>query len=227
MRTIPLAVLLALTACATAEKKPVAAAPAKAAPAKAEPAKVEPAKVEAVGGKYAAVEFASAEATKLGGVAADTKYSEKADDAVITKKEFADGVVTYTGQVGFGKGSQWAGIGMSVNIQPEGKPMNAKAYKSVTFKLASATTGALRLRIIGSEEKIRTAGCYPIYMQPVTKDLTEYTINVGKFAPESWCAAQSRTADGTITELVGFEIVDIALKKAPTAFSIGSITLNP
>jgi len=226
MRYVTLAVLLAFTACATAEKKPVAAAPAQAAPAKAEPAKAEPAKADAAG-KYAAVEFASAEATKMGGLVGDTKYSEKPDDAAINKKEFADGVVTYSGQVGFGKGSQWAGIGMSVNIQPEGKPMNAKAYKSVTFKLASATTGALRLRIIGSEEKIRTAGCYPIYMQPVTKDLTEYTINVGKFAPESWCAAQSRTADGTITELVGFEIVDIALKKAPTAFSIGSITLNP
>jgi hypothetical protein len=224
MRITTLAVLLAFTACATAEKKPVTAEPAKE-PAKAEAAK--PAAPAASGEKLAAVDFASTEATKLGGAVTDTKYSEKPDDATITKKSFADGVVTYEGQVGFGKGSQWAGIGMSVNIAPEAKPMNAKQYKSVTFKLASPTTGALRLRIIGNEEKIRTKGCYPIFMQPVTKDMTEFTIPVGKFAPESWCGADARTADGTIVELVGFEIVDIALRKQPTTFSVGSITLNP
>jgi hypothetical protein len=185
------------------------------------PARAEPAE------KVAAVEFVGAEATRQGGAVAETRYSEKADDAALTRKEFADGVVTYGGQVGLGKGSQWAGIGFSVNLQPDARPADARAVKTITFKLASPTTASLRLRIIGAEEKIRLAGCYPVYVQAVTKDLTEYTIPVSKFVAEGWCAAQARSTAVTMGELVGFEIVDVAMKKAPTSFSVGTITLNP
>lgn len=221
MRTATLAVLLAFTACATTEQKPVETAPARAEPAQADAAK--PAGLT----KLDIVEFASPAGTQAGGEVSDTKYSEKPDDVAITKKSFANGVVTYEGQVGFGKGSQWAGIGLFVNILPDAKPTDAKAYGSVTFRLASPTTGTLRLRIVGPDVKIKNAGCYPIYMQPVTKELTEYTVPIAKFVPESWCAAQARTADATIGALTGFEIADIALRKEPTTFSIGTITLNP
>jgi pyruvate/2-oxoglutarate dehydrogenase complex dihydrolipoamide acyltransferase (E2) component len=223
MRATTLVVLLAFTACATPGEKP-AAAPPKAEPAAAAAA---PAAAPPAAERYVAIEFASAELTRLGGTVGDTRYSEKPDDAAITKKQVADGVLTYEGQVGFGKGSQWAGIGFSANIQPDAKPMVARQYKTVTFKLASPTTGALRLRIIGPEDKIRNAGCYPIYMQAVTKDLTEYTIPLSRFAAESYCGAQARSTDQTLGELVGFEVVDVAMKKAPTSFSSGSITLSP
>lgn len=173
------------------------------------------------------VEFASAAATRTGGEVSDTRYSEKADDAAINGKDFADGVVTYSGQVGMGKGSAWAGIGFSVNINPQAKPMDASKFKSVTFRLAAVPDGSLRLRLIGSEEKIRSAGCYPVFMQAVTKDVKEFTIPVSKFASEGWCAGNARAVQKVLPELVGFEIVDTNMRKAPASLSVGAITLNP
>lgn len=173
------------------------------------------------------VEFTGAAATKSGGEVTDTRYSEKADDAVIQGREFADGVVTYAGQVGMGKGSAWAGIGFSVNIQPQGKPMDASRFRSVTFLLAAAPEGSLRLRVIGAEEKIRSAGCYPIVMQTVGKDVREFTVPLAKFSSEGWCAGNARDVKKVLAELVGFEIVDVNMRKAPASLSVGSITLNP
>ncbi len=173
------------------------------------------------------VEFTSAGATKSGGEVADTKYSEKADDAVINGREFADGVVTYTGQVGMGNGSAWAGIGLNVNVQPEAKPMDATRFQSVTFRLAASPEGSLRLRVIGPEEKIKNAGCYPIVNQEVKKDVKEYTIPLSKFAPEGWCGGNARTVKKVLPELVGFEVADTNIRKAPASLSVGSITLNP
>ncbi len=175
----------------------------------------------------AVVEFTGATATRSGGEVTDTRYSEKADDAVINGREFADGVVTYTGQVGMGKGSAWAGIGLSVNIQPQGKPMDARKFKSVTFRLAAAPPGSLRLRVIGTEEKIRSAGCYPIVMQNVTREVKEVTVPLSKFSSEGWCAGNARDLEKVLAELVGFEIVDVNMRKAPASLSVGSITLNP
>jgi len=175
----------------------------------------------------AVVEFTGATATRSGGEVADTRYSEKADDAVINGREFADGIVTYTGQVGMGKGSAWAGIGLNVNIQPQAKPMDASKYKSVTFRLAASPEGNLRLRVIGPEEKIRNAGCYPIVTQAVKKDVKEYTIPLSQFASEGWCGGNSRAVQKVLPELVGFEVADIQMRKAPTSLSVGSITLNP
>jgi hypothetical protein len=217
MRVTTLIALLAFTACAHASKPP-AAEPAAAAPAQAAPATAE---------KLVAVEFASAAATHSGGEVSDTRYSEKPDDAAITDRTFADGLVTFVGQVGMGKGSQWAGIGLGVTLQAGGKPIDARNYRSVTFKLASPTTSALRLRITGSEEAVRNAGCYPVYVQGVTKDATEYTIPLAKFAAESYCGAQARSVEKTLGALQGFEVVDVAMKGAPTRFSVGTITLNP
>ena len=173
------------------------------------------------------VEFASAASTKSGVEVSDTKYSEKADDAVIGSKDVADGVVTYAGQVGMGKGSSYAGIGFTVNINPAGKPMDASAFSSVTFRLSAAPGGSLRLRLVGSEEKIRSGGCYPVCMQSVTKEMKEFTIPLSKFASEGWCGANARAVKKVLPELAGFEIADTNMRKAPASLSVGSITLNP
>ncbi len=205
MRQTAIVAVLLLTVCATAEPKP-AAAPAAGA---------------------ASVEFASPEATKAGAVVTETKYSEKPGDVEITKKEFAAGVVTITGQVGMGKGSSYYGIGLNFAINADGKPIDARAFKSVTFHVASTTARTLRLRISGSDEKVRNGGCYPVYVQDVTKDVKEYTIPVSKFASESWCAAQSKSVDSTLADLYGFEVADTTASKGPTQMMVGTITLNP
>jgi hypothetical protein len=236
MRHAALAVLLVFTACATAEQKPAAAAaePAKKAepapaaePARpAEPAAAPAAAVPAAPAGALVVEFASAGATRTGGSVSETVYSERPGDAALSRKEFADGVVTYTGQVGFGKGSQWAGMGVGFNVLPDAKPTDGGKFKTVTFRLAS-TTRLLRLRVTGSEEKIRTAGCYPIYIQEVTEELKDYTIPLERFKPEGWCAANAREIKDALSGLVGFEAVSTNINKKEITISVGTLTLSP
>jgi len=174
------------------------------------------------------VEFADAKTTKAGAEVVDIVYSEKKDDAMLSKKDVANGVLTVEGQVGNGKGSQWAGVGVSMNADKgENAKMDATGYKSVTFRLASPTTGALRLRLLGDDQAVRNAGCYPIFVQPVTDKLTEYTIRLDAFQPEGWCGAQARKVGQTLPVFGGFEVVDTAMLKKPTRFSVGAITLNP
>lgn len=220
MRQTAIIALMLLTACATSGSNGATPAQAEAAPAADAPAKA-----AAAGG--ASVEFASPEATEAGGTVTETKYSEKPGDVEITKKEFAGGVVTITGQVGMGKGSSYFGIGLNFPINADGKPIDARTFKSVTFHVASTTARALRLRISGADEKVRNAGCYPVYVQEVTKDVKAYTIPLSKFASESWCAAQAKSVESTLAELFGFEVADTSASKGPTLLSVGPITLNP
>jgi hypothetical protein len=228
--TMLAAVLMVFTACshfhwgssapATAEPAKPAAEPAKPAAEPAKPAEAAPA------GALATVEFASAAATKAGGKLTDTKYSERPDDAAITDKKFENGVVTYVGQVGFGKGSNYAGIGFWAPIKADESPVDLTAAKSVVFHVASPTTRTLRLRIAGSEKEIRDAGCYPVFMQAVTAEVKEYTIPVSSFAAEGWCAGKARTIKQTLPQVIGFEIADIAIQKSPTSLSVGTITVK-
>ncbi len=218
-QTAIIAIML-LTACATSGSSTASPAKAEAAPAAAAPA-------AAPSAGAVSVEFASPEATKAGGVVTETKYSERAGDVEITKKEFAGGVVTLTGQVGVGKGSSYFGIGINFPINADGKPIDGRAYKTVTFQVASTTARALRLRVSGADEKVRNSGCYPVYVQEVTKEVKAYTIPLSKFASESWCAANSKSVDSTLTELYGFEVADTTASKGPTVMSVGTITLNP
>ena len=173
------------------------------------------------------VVFTGPKSTRAGAAVGDTVYSERAEDAAITDHQFENGVVTYSGQVGFGKGSTWAGVGLNVDILPDGKPIDATRFKSVTFRLASPTTRSLRLRLIGNEPSVNQKGCYPTTLIRVTKDLKDYTFSFKDFDPETWCGSAGRTAAKTIPGLIGFEIADINIQGKPTSFSVGTITLNP
>jgi hypothetical protein len=226
MRHTTLAVLLVFTACATAERKPAEAAPAAAAPATPAADAATPAAGAAPAGALATVEFASATATKSGAELTETKYSERPDDVALGDKKFENGVVTWSGQVGMGKGSTWAGIGLWAFIQGDRSPVDLGAAKAVTFRLASPTTRTLRVRIAGADEKIRNMGCYPVYSQAVTPELKEYTIPVSQFVAEGWCAGNARTIKQTLPQVVGFEVVDLSIQKAPTSFSVGTITVQ-
>ncbi len=214
MRRIAVFALFLVSACATAPTATVS---------NAEPAAA-PAAMPAAAGL--SVEFASAEATKAGGVVTETKYSEKPGDADITARTFADGVVTYAGQVGFGKGSAWAGIGFSWDVAKDGAPLDATAYKTVTFRLA-ATTGVLRVRIVGNEKDTRDNGCYPIFLQPVSPKVQEYTIPFSKFAAESYCGAKARSPKDVLRALTGFEVASSDMTGKPITISAGAVTLNP
>jgi len=221
MRHITLAALLVFTACATAETKP--AAETKPSPkAEAAPA---PGAEAAPAGSFT-VEFTAIDVTKQGGRVVDTSYSEKPGDTIISDRKIADGVITYAGQVGNGKGSAWAGIGLNWNIYPDGKPIDATKFKSITFRLA-ATTRLLRLRVTGNDPTTTGNGCYPVYTQEVTEKMTEYTIPLEKFVSESWCAQKAVPIKDTLKAVVGNEVASINVSSKPITISVGPTTYNP
>jgi hypothetical protein len=238
MRHLTLAAALVFSACcATVGQQPAAPAeaPAPAAP-KAEEAKPEAADADAPKAPAPKVEearpagpvrldFVSVRDTKAGGNVNDTRYSEKPDDVAILEKKFENGVVTITGQLGFGKGSAWAGFGFGVNFTREATPVDLGKAETITFHLASPTTRTLRLRIVGTDRAVQSAGCYPIVVQPVTPDMTEYVIPLARFAPEGWCGPNARTIQQTAPEAMGVEIVDTTYQRRPSTFSVGGISV--
>jgi hypothetical protein len=208
MRPIALAVLLSFTACAGAPATP--------------------AKVADASPTLEAVEFASVDATQKGGRVFDTQYSEKPKDAEVLKKEFKNGVVSYTCMVGYSYGSAWAGVGLNVNMTAMASPIDARRFKSITIALASQATRTLRVRIIGADDKVRMNGCYPVFVQGVTDKLAQYTIPLTSFASESYCGnlGQNQAVPKTMGQLVGFEIADTTIHNEPSKFSVGTIRLN-
>lgn len=222
MRHAALVAVLLFSGCASFGMKPAETAEAP----KAEAPKADAPVAAPADGSVAKVEFASTTRAKNGAVVNDTKYSEKPDDAQILDKKFENGAVTYTGQLGFGKGSAWAGFGFGVSFAGDAKPVDISKAQTITFRLASATTRSLRLRITGPDQAVQAAGCYPIVMQPVTPELTAYEIPIAKFAPEGWCGANARTIQQTAPQAVGVEVVDLAYQRAPSTFSVGTITVE-
>lgn len=195
--------------------------------AKAEPPPPPP-KPEASGANsFVAVEFAGVNRARSGGEIGDTRYSQNSDDAEITDRSFSDGVLTYAGQLGKGHGSSYGGIGFYVNVQPGGHAMDASKYKYLAIKLASPTTSRLRVRLQGPEQSVSSAGCYPTMMVSVSESMKTYRVKLEDFSPESYCGGRGRSAEDTIPNLVGFEIVDTAMQGKPTKFSVGSIVLVP
>lgn len=219
MRLTAFAAALLVSSCATTQAPP--------APKPAEAAVPDVVAPPPVALSPVSVEFASADATRAGAVLTETKYSERADDAAITAKIYAEGVITILGNVGLGKGSSYGGIGLNFSIAGDGKSMDARGYKAVTFQLASPEPRRLRLRISGADRAKRDGGCYPVYTQSVGPEMKGYTIPLSKFEAESWCGSKAEPVLATLGNLWGFEVADISVSKEPTVFSIGAITLEP
>lgn len=222
MRRSAIVLGVLLSSCATTKAPPPAEPAASAGPAAADAVAAPPVVLQPI-----SVEFANAEVTRAGAKLTETKYSEKADDVAITAKIYSEGVVTLLGNVGLGKGSSYGGIGLNFSITTDGKSLDARGYKAVTFRLASPTPRKLRLRIAGADRGRRDAGCYPVYTQAVGPELKSYTIPLARFEAEGWCGAKAEPVLATLGDLWGFEVADITLSRDPTAFSIGTITLEP
>lgn len=205
-----------------------AAAAATPPPAPAPQPAPTPAPAASSGGAYMAVEFTGVRTTRSGGEIVDTHYSEVPDDVSITNRQFGSGMLTYTGQVGMGKGSSYAGIGLVANIQAGAKPLDASHYKTIVFRrLSMVGGGMLRLRIQGPDGKVLAAGCYPVMRAKVGNDPKDYTFNLADFTPEGWCGAQGRAPEETLPRLVSIEVATDAIEEKPTTFTVGAIKLAP
>jgi hypothetical protein len=211
---------------AAAAPAPAPAAPQPAA-AVAAPAPT-PAPTGSTSGALMLVEFTGVRSTRSGGEVVDTHYSEVPDDVAITNRQFGSGMLTYTGQVGMGKGSSYAGIGLVANIQGGAKPIDASHYKSIVFRrLSMVGGGMLRLRIQGPDRQVLAAGCYPVMRAKVSGDPKDYTFNVADFTPEGWCGAQGRSPEETLPRLVSIEVANDAIEEKPSTFTVGAIKLVP
>jgi hypothetical protein len=217
LRYLSLLAAAALVACADAPKNAAtpAAAPAAAAAAGA---------AAPSGASYVFADFGKNPATSnQGAELIKIQYSERKGDAAVESVTIAGETATLKGEIGNKKGSQYAGV--AIQFTHGGSAVkDLSGFKAVRFKLASPTVTSLRLRIAGDDTKILNAGCYPIYIQSVKPELTEYTIPLSKFAPEDYCGSNGRTLKNTIDKVMFMEIADTAnARNKPTEFSVGKI----
>ncbi|MEO8153634.1 MAG: hypothetical protein ABI605_11235 [Rhizobacter sp.] len=173
-------------------------------------------------------DFSSGSATQQGGAVNGSSYSEKPGDATLGPLSAADGVLSVTGQFSSAKHSQWAGVGFSVESPDKASAdgtRNLQEFTSVKIRLASTTAKVLRLRLLSTDTAVQNAGCYPSVMQNVTPTLTEYTIVLKRFAAESYCGGNGRSAAQTLPKVSAFEVVDAAQPVSERAvnFQVGSI----
>jgi hypothetical protein len=218
LRYLSLLAAAALVACADAPKNASAPAPA-AAPATATAAAAAPSSAS-----FVFADFGKNPAkTNQGADFIPVQYSERKGDAAVESITVAGEVATLKGEIGNKKGSQYAGVAMQFT-HGGSAVKDLSGFKAVRFKLASPTVTSLRLRIAGDDTKILNAGCYPIYIQSVKPELTEYTIPLSKFAPEDYCGTNGRTLKNTIDKVMFMEIADTAnARNKPTEFSVGKI----
>ncbi len=212
--------LAALAGCAAKSVKPAeATAPAAASAPAATPATAE----------LTWATFGPATATTAqGGYINTFSYSEKPGDVAMDALAINGDMVQVRGNFVAKSGSAWAGLGVSIEAG-NNQPMDASGYKSLRIRLAAPNGGKLRLRLNGTDIKVRDSGCFPSFTQVVTAKDTVYEIPFSRFAPEAYCGANGATVAKTLPRFATVEVADTSdpVKARASNFSIGAISLLP
>ena len=153
--------------------------------------------------------FSGIEQTVQGGPIVRVAYAEVAGDASLSSVSVENGELLVNGRFTAKSNSRWAGVG--VLIGAPSAAIDAGGFKALRIRL-SAVPGVekLRLRLTGSDEEAVQSGCYPIFVQAVTPQLTDYEIEFSRFAPERFCGARGVPLTVTVSRLSGVEVVDAA-----------------
>lgn len=235
-------IALAAVACATlaacgtkapmrpeAEAKPVAAAPVTTPTPTPAPTSTVAAAAPASSGALLFAVLQPGGTTAQGGQHNAFAYSEKADDAKLDKVAVADGVARVTGSIWPQKGSGWAGIGFAASAGAPGKTLDASSHKTLRIQLASPTATQLRVRVMGTDQATREAGCYPVAMVAVSAELREHVMPLAGFQPEAYCGAKGKTVASTLPALAAIEVTDstVAGGKRVVDYQVGRIELRP
>ena len=212
--------LAALAGCAAKTAKP---AEATAAPAAATPAAT-PATAELTWATFGPATATTAQ----GGFINTFSYSEKPSDVAMGALGITDDMLQVRGNFVAKSGSAWAGLGVSVEAG-NNQPMDASGYKSLRIRLSAPNGGKLRLRLNGTDVKVRDSGCFPSFTQAVTAKDTVFVIPFSRFAPEAYCGANGATVAKTLPRLAMVEVADTSdpVKARASHFSIGAISLLP
>lgn len=211
-----------ITALAAALGTACSSLPFGGAPAAAEP------KATAGGPEAGEAVFATMKGgrTEQGGNLEGYAYAEKPGDAVFSRVQVVDGVASTSGVIWPQKGSTWGGVALNVTARP-GKSVDVSAYKTVTLQLASSAP-SLRIRLMGTDRATRDNGCYPVVVQPVTRELREYRIDLSRFASEDFCGSRAPGIPATTAALAAVEVADPSVSggKRDVEFRVGRITFG-
>lgn len=166
--------------------------------------------------------------TAQGGYINTFSYSEKPGDVAMDALAINGDMVQVRGNFVAKSGSAWAGLGVSIEAG-NNQPMDATGYKTLRIRLAAPNGGKLRLRLNGTDIKVRDSGCFPSFTQVVTAKDTVYEIPFSRFAPEAYCGANGATVAKTLPRFAMVEVADTSdpVKARASNFSIGAISLLP
>jgi len=222
--------LATLAGCAAKSVKPAAAAPAPAvaaAPAADTAAAVSTATPATAELTWATFGPATA-TTAQGGFINTFSYSEKAGDVAMDPLSTTGDMLQVRGSFVARGASAWAGLGVSVEAG-NNQPIDASGYKTLRIRLAAPNGAKLRLRLNGTDVKVRDSGCFPCFSQVVTAKDTVYEIPFSRFAPEDYCGANGATVAKTLPRFAMVEVADTSdpVNARASNFSIGAISLLP
>jgi len=172
--------------------------------------------------------FSNATTTVQGGNVNGFSYSEKSGDVVASPLSVLGGMLFVRGNFVAKNASAWSGLGVSVEAGSN-QPVDATSYKTLSIRLSALHASKLRLRLNGTDDKIKNTGCYPIFMQYVTTEERSYEIPLSKFASDSYCGANAVEVAKTLQRLSAIEVADTSdpVRARNAQFTIASITLLP
>jgi hypothetical protein len=159
----------------------------------------------------------------LGAPVQQLAMSERSGDASIAAVRVADAVVQVEGRLSTANSSQWATLGIEVGGDARGVPVDLSAYEHLRIRLASATPRVLRIRLKGTDLRIQNAGCYPVMMQRVGPQLTDYVIPLSAFGPESFCGERGASIGQTLPAVARVEVTANEPSNEPVRFQVGRV----
>lgn len=229
--SLALSALAGCAAVASLQKPAPVAAPTPAAAAPAASTQAQ-APVTAAAPAAAALTWATfgptTATTAQGGFINTFSYSEKPGDVAMDALGTKGDMLEVRGNFVAKGASAWAGLGVSVEAG-NNQPMDASGYKTLRIRLAAPNGAKLRLRLLGTDVKVRDSGCYPGFSQVVSAQDTVYEIPLARFATEAYCGANGASVAQTLARFAMVEVADSSdpVKTRNVQFSIGAITLLP
>jgi hypothetical protein len=157
----------------------------------------------------------------LGAPVQPLAMSENSGDAAISSLRVADAAVQVEGLLSHANASQWATLGIDVAGEARGLPVDLSRYGLIRIRLASSAPRVLRIRLKGTDQQIQNAGCYPVMMQRVGTQPTDYVIPLSAFGPEPFCGDRGASVQQTLPAVARVEVTANEPSPDPIRFLVG------
>jgi hypothetical protein len=157
----------------------------------------------------------------LGAPVQPIAMSERSGDAVVGTLRVVDSAVQVEGRLSQANASQWATLGIEVGGEARGLPVDLSAFESIRIRLASSTPRVLRIRLKGVDAQILNTGCYPVMMQRVGTQPTDYVIPLSAFGPQTFCGERGASVQQTLPAVARVEVTANEPSSEPVRFQVG------